>query len=144
MNRWIVVGAIGLVGILLELLRGKRRLGPPQTIRATIGVGGTPGHGKVTRAPEDLVARKRDTIVWDIEFDKGAEGVVVWTKNFILHKTKSNNDPFEGDEKNRKNHPHPREIRDKIKNNADTGCYKYDIQLDDTLALDPEIMIKDI
>ncbi|MCA1560100.1 MAG: hypothetical protein LC804_07485 [Acidobacteria bacterium] len=134
MNRWIVLAAVAFFGVLLRFLRG--------AIHVTISVSGSPGSWKVTQRPYDFKAGKGDKIVWDIEFDKGAEGVGVSLRNF-KHKKKPNiPDPFEGDVNNRKNHPDPKKIQDKVKGNAEPGPYKYDIYLGEGLALDPEIMIK--
>jgi hypothetical protein len=142
MKRWIVLAAVALFGVLLRLFRGKPPLGPPATINVIIIVSGSPGNWNATQRPDEFEARRGDKIVWDIEFDKGAEGVEVSLRNF-KHKKKPNiPDPFDGDVRNRKNRPDPKKIRDKVKGHAETGPYKYDIHLDGKLALDPEIMIK--
>jgi hypothetical protein len=142
MNRWIVLAAVAFFGVLLRFLRGKPPLGPPAAIHVTIIVSGPSGVWTATQRPDKFKARKGDKIVWDIEFEKGAEGVEVSLRNF-KHKEKPHiPDPFEGNVNDRKNRPDTKKIRDKVKSHAETGPYKYDIHLDGRLALDPEIMIK--
>lgn len=143
MKPWIVVAAIALFGVLLRFLRGKPRLGPPATINVTIFVSGSPGGWKAKQRPNEFEARKNDSIHWNIQFEKGTEGLVVSLRNFKHREHPEFPDPFEGPVAERKTKPSsPKRIKDKVKGGAEKGRYTYDIYLGDDPALDPEIMIK--
>lgn len=145
MKRWIVLAAVAFFGVLLRFLRGKP-LGPPDRkthVKIVVGKDGT--IPVVRRCPERLVTLPNDDVEWEVEFEPGVAGIEVWMRDF-MHSESIAPDPLQGSVAERKTKASsPKKIKDKVKSTpVKLGLYNYNVYLNGTKAVDPEIMIKGI
>lgn len=111
--------------------------------RTTIVIGGSAGAPVVTRLPERLVAARGDELLWDVENETGAAQEISLEK-FIRASGPPKEPPLtKSDADRRIQASSTGTIRDKVRDYAEGGTYKYSIWLNGKEAVDPEILIKE-
>lgn len=110
--------------------------------RTSIVIGGTPDRPIVTRLPERLIGGRGTELAWEIENVSGAVQEISLVK--FTDETGAGHNPLDKPDPDRKARPdHTAVIRDRIKQNAVFGVYKYEIWLNGAMAVDPEVEIKE-
>jgi hypothetical protein len=111
--------------------------------RTTIVIGGSAGAPIITRLPERLVAARGDELSWDVENETGEEQEISLEK-FVRAQGPPKEPPLtKSDVERRVKAGSTGAIRDKVRDYAEAGSYKYSIWLNGKEAVDPEVVIKE-
>jgi hypothetical protein len=110
--------------------------------RTTIVIGGAPDRPVVTRLPDRLVGARGTEFVWEVENNSGAVQEISLER--FTDQSGAKHDPLDKRDPERRARPDKVDvIRDRVRQNAAAGVYKYEIWLNGALAVDPEVEIKE-
>lgn len=110
--------------------------------RTTIVIGGTPDQPAITRLPERLVGRRGTEFEWEIENASGRPQEIALAG--FSDERGAKQSPLQKSDTERRTTPDKNGvIRDRVRDDAGPGVYKYEIWLNGGLAVDPEVEIKE-
>lgn len=116
----------------------------PKKTRTTIIIGGSSGAPIIARLPEPLVAARGDELLWHVENETGRTQEISLDR-FVKAGGPSNQPPLtKPDVERRVKAESTGEIRDKVRDDAETGRYTYSIWLNGKEAADNAVLVKDV
>jgi hypothetical protein len=111
----------------------------PSEHRADVVVGGEAGACRVSREPARITAKPDDEIAWQVQNTCPRTVTVELTR--FRYQNAEDDDPTIGWKHARVPANGSVEIRARVKHNARSGLYLYDVMVNEQLAADPEILI---